>query len=79
MSTLNYTEIVENAELCTADSIFKKFIVIQKFLSSCTFGRDWDKNSKSGLNFEHLRKKKGWKFDLKIFFSHKNGIWDFSL
>ena len=41
----------------TAESIFEKFTLIQKTLFSCTFGTDWDKNSKSGLTIGHLRKQ----------------------
>ena len=35
---------------------------------SCTFGTAWDKYSKNGLTFGHLREKKGWNFYLEIIF-----------
>ena len=56
--------------LFDSDFILEKFTSFKKTLFSCTFGKDWDKKSKSGHNFGHLsERKKGLKF---FFFQKRN-------
>ena len=66
---MRFLDLTETSTDMAADWIFEKFKLgnLVNFIS-CTFGTAWDKYSKNGLTYGHLREKKGRNFYLEIFF-----------